>query len=163
MTIVEKISSRIPQPLRRSIAPALEQLQALRRGTLAVPAEEGGPALPLRTNRLSFSHSEAVPLCRQSLRDSRLLELGNSEATFHCRTGHQRAEGPMSEPDSLSSSSFLINLRPPVSTSRVFARPQITEVETPLCFLIFRPTPSGERSRKAREVACYGSTGGDSA
>ena len=51
---VSRTLHEIPQALRCSVATALVKLRALRRGSLAVPAEDGRPALPLRTNRPSF-------------------------------------------------------------------------------------------------------------
>ena len=71
MILQEKISLPSKNSLQPSGAQPLrlwKRLGALHRGTLAVPAEDGQPALPLRTKPLSLA---------RILRDSRLEGLGN--------------------------------------------------------------------------------------
>ena len=79
-----------------------QELKGLHRGTLAVPAEDGGPALPLRMKPLSLA---------RVLRDSRLQGLRNLPMESPSRrrrwaaaekSGKDFSAGPPSETNSLS-------------------------------------------------------------
>ena len=165
MTIVEKISSRIPQPLRRSIPPVSRNAQGQPAAPFAIPHRGIAHSLArLRSRaRKGPARTMAAPPRKGALDYPEHFFDVTRKATVAWRQTSLASRGIkrdrrslMSGADSLSSELF--NSRLAVSTSRVFSHPPVTEVEALSVFLSSdrprpRSVPGGQGEFVCREVA----------
>ena len=124
-----------PKP---SVAQSLrirKRLWAFLRGSLAVPTEDGRPALPLRTNHPSFS---------RILRDSRRQVWENSRQNPSAGRGI-RAGGPHERGGLLN---FSFKYRSQSPRHFLFSHPSVTVVEALPCFLTLGICPPSVPGRR---------------